>query len=293
MADENDGTQQQAEGTQPGQQQADPTKKGEGTQQTGGKTYTDADVDAIIAKKGSSPRVRGTAPGHRRLHRPDGIIPARAGNSRSAGSTAPCSRDHPRACGEQAAYGMHPIRPWGSSPRVRGTVPEHRHTLLPVGIIPARAGNSHEPARCHERPRDHPRACGEQMVSKGQIDFQTGSSPRVRGTAPHRTSPSRRRGIIPARAGNSWPQRPSAATAGDHPRACGEQARREKRDMRETGSSPRVRGTGRQAQRGDGPGRIIPARAGNSDGANQGPTPKRDHPRACGEQRLGDAHEPL
>lgn len=51
MADENDGTQQQAEGTQPGQQQADPTKKGEGTQQTGGKTYTDADVDAIIAKK--------------------------------------------------------------------------------------------------------------------------------------------------------------------------------------------------------------------------------------------------
>lgn len=51
MADENDGTQQQAEGTQPSQQQADPTKKGEGTQQTGGKTYTDADVDAIIAKK--------------------------------------------------------------------------------------------------------------------------------------------------------------------------------------------------------------------------------------------------
>lgn len=51
MADENDGTQQQGEGAQQGQQQADPTKKGEGTQQTGGKTYTDADVDAIIAKK--------------------------------------------------------------------------------------------------------------------------------------------------------------------------------------------------------------------------------------------------
>lgn len=51
MADENDGTQQQAEGTQPGQQQADPTKRGDGTRQTGGKTYTDADVDAIIAKK--------------------------------------------------------------------------------------------------------------------------------------------------------------------------------------------------------------------------------------------------
>ncbi|ERL09795.1 DUF4355 domain-containing protein [Olsenella profusa] len=50
MADENDGTQQQGEGAQQGQQQTDPTKKGEGTQQ-GGKTYTDADVDAIIAKK--------------------------------------------------------------------------------------------------------------------------------------------------------------------------------------------------------------------------------------------------
>lgn len=54
MADENNGTQQQGDGTQQGQQQAqqtDPTKNGEGTQQTGGKTYTDADVDAIIAKK--------------------------------------------------------------------------------------------------------------------------------------------------------------------------------------------------------------------------------------------------
>ena len=50
MADENDGTQQQGEGAQQGQQQTDPTKKGEGAQQ-GGKTYTDADVDAIIAKK--------------------------------------------------------------------------------------------------------------------------------------------------------------------------------------------------------------------------------------------------
>ena len=81
MADENDGTQQQAEGTQPGQQQADPTKKGEGTQQTGGKTYTDADVDAIIAKKGSSPRVRGTGRRAHAVEHDGGIIPARAGNS--------------------------------------------------------------------------------------------------------------------------------------------------------------------------------------------------------------------
>ena len=52
MADENDGTQQQGEDQ--GQQQArqaDQTRQGEGTQQTGGKTYTDADVDAIIARK--------------------------------------------------------------------------------------------------------------------------------------------------------------------------------------------------------------------------------------------------
>lgn len=48
MAEENDGTRQQ--GTEPQGQQADPTKQGDGTQQ-GGKTYTDADVDAIIAKK--------------------------------------------------------------------------------------------------------------------------------------------------------------------------------------------------------------------------------------------------
>ena len=52
MAQEEGGTQPQGEGTQSQQQarQADPTGRGEGAQQ-GGRTYTDADVDAIIAKK--------------------------------------------------------------------------------------------------------------------------------------------------------------------------------------------------------------------------------------------------
>ena len=53
----------------------------------------------------------------------------------------------------------------------------------------------------------------------------------------------------------------------------------------ETGSSPRVRGTG--CLSGDGrPGvRFIPARAGNSSSVNERPSTAPVHPRACGEQQ--------
>ncbi len=52
MAQEEGGTQPQGEDTQQARQ-------GEDTQRASGKTYTDADMDAIIAKMESSPRVRG------------------------------------------------------------------------------------------------------------------------------------------------------------------------------------------------------------------------------------------
>ena len=72
---------------------------------------------------GSSPRVRGTVRilylGCSRIR----FIPACAGNSGATGYSADQSAVHPRVCGEQMTLLKPTPKPYGSSPRVRGTGP--------------------------------------------------------------------------------------------------------------------------------------------------------------------------
>ena len=51
--------------------------------------------------------------------------------------------------------------------------------------------------------KDHPRACGEQIESKGMRQIVKGSPPRVRGTAVIDERQAKKHRITPARAGNS------------------------------------------------------------------------------------------
>ena len=76
---------------------------------------------SLGATKGSPPRVRGTA--SRRYHREStsGITPAGAGNSLPVSVPEVPQGDHPRGCGEQAAYTVDKMNEIGSPPRVRGT----------------------------------------------------------------------------------------------------------------------------------------------------------------------------
>ena len=77
----------------------------------------------------------------------------------------------------------------------------------------------------------------------------------------------------------------------DHPRVCGEQARRLFGCSRRAGSSPRVRGTDLVN---DGIGNlhgIIPACAGNRHGAREPTLLAWDHPRVCGEQALAEVEK--
>ena len=69
-----------------------------------------------------------------------------------------------------------------------------------------------------------------------------------------------------------------------HPRACGEQIDHSVYYPSHYGSSPRVRGTGRQTDQLGGEYRVIPARAGNSSSVSSRTSPSTGHPRACGEQ---------
>ena len=166
---------------------------------------------------------------------------------------------------------------------MRGTRGEQKILLRHIGIIPAHAGNTISGQQRVTGKGDHPRACGEHLGVPGVILCELGSSPRMRGTRNKRRLVDRRRGIIPAHAGNTWTRAATCSPAGDHPRACGEHAADSFKSMADTGSSPRMRGTPRPAHgAGDSDG-IIPAHAGNTRWRWSSSSTHRDHPRACGE----------
>ena len=192
---------------------------------------------------GSSPRMRGTRFGGLAVLRLHGIIPAYAGNTSLASGPSIEAGDHPRVCGEHRGQ-LFRISIWrGSSPRMRGTHVPAMPARLPVGIIPAYAGNTTPPAVNAFRSRDHPRVCGEHLNGVGPLDLNLGSSPRMRGTRDDRRTARRNRGIIPAYAGNTVPAAAADSHHRDHPRVCGEHAGCPVFASMKSGSSPRMRGT--------------------------------------------------
>ena len=173
-------------------------------------------------------------------------------------------------------------------------------------VIPAWAGNTHDPARSRWLRSVHPRACGEHWRRSTRRLRMSGSSPRMRGTRASRESlPSPTR-FIPAHAGNTCCRSAAMSASAVHPRACGEHHDVARRAAARAGSSPRMRGTHRgrhrlHAERRLSPrmrgtpellltvadaGRFIPAHAGNTTGAAGVPTIPSVHPRACGEHKL-------
>ncbi len=152
-------------------------------------------------------------------------------------------------------------------------------------FIPAHAGNSRT---AHHRCRGlavHPRACGEQAAGMRVRSMRPGSSPRMRGTdgqAPDGHVVGR---FIPAHAGNRTTRRTSTPSTAVHPRACGEQLSPGRSCSGGSGSSPRMRGTGRAGPHQCGQCRFIPAHAGNRTTACFRTTRGPVHPRACGEQQ--------
>ena len=156
----------------------------------------------LVEFQGSPPRMRGTAIKKLLLGAGVRITPAHAGNSLMADTVPLSCGYHPRACGEQSTTTVKQTTHPGSPPRMRGTglsrackAPHHR-------ITPAHAGNSAEFAHFVQIRRDHPRACGEQLLSAYRRKRSPGSPPRMRGTVDGQTSDGWVHGITPAHAGN-------------------------------------------------------------------------------------------
>ena len=133
-----------------------------------------------------------------------------------------------------------------------------------LGLIPARAGNTANSRRKHQRAGAHPRSRGEHRVRNLHGDVVTGSSPLARGTLPGGALFGYGLGLIPARAGNTWQGNFFPAGRWAHPRSRGEHSGMALVCSRRAGSSPLARGTlvpdVHQHLR-DG---LIPARAGNT-----------------------------
>ena len=151
-------------------------------------------------------------------------------------------------------------------------------------ITPACAGKRPAQTSAGTRRRDHPRVCGEKHHAPSRFPSRTGSPPRVRGKALHRTTGTASTGITPACAGKSRASTSSSRTVGDHPRVCGEKSGRRADREAGVGSPPRVRGKGVKRCTKIGVEGITPACAGKSTNTAGGDARSRDHPRVCGEK---------
>ena len=198
-------------------------------------------------RRGSPPRVRGTAYAANERYAVAGITPACAGNRTTPPIPAAARR--------------------GSPPRVRGTVVDATWEQVVGRITPACAGNSCALPKLPQMSRDHPRVCGEQGLALVMIQGKHGSPPRVRGTVHIPFPPHPGLGITPACAGNSLRVRACDRHPQDHPRVCGEQYVTSSSPGTVVGSPPRVRGTDPCRTGGNLDAGITPACAGNRQSA--------------------------
>ena len=191
---------------------------------------------------GSSPRMRGSLIVVPSMKLDGGIIPAHAGLT----DTASLPRSSAR----------------GSSPRMRGSQTGCRAVEGRHGIIPAHAGLTRWWMDSSASRRDHPRACGAHKHYTGETAFDSGSSPRMRGSHIQQFVLVPSIGIIPAHAGLTRRDGRHRRACRDHPRACGAHLSDGLSYQLSEGSSPRMRGSRQCGRHGKTHRGIIPAHAG-------------------------------
>ena len=211
-----------------------------------------------------------------------GIIPARAGFTRTFASSLPRSRDHPRSRGVYSVETFSGMRPYGSSPLARGLPSPPQPTSAESGIIPARAGFTPMFGMAFFRTPDHPRSRGVYARRTPSTPRTAGSSPLARGLLGIEQVVQVPARIIPARAGFTVSIIVSLLCVWDHPRSRGVYPGRAVACGGDGGSSPLARGLPLAAHRDDPGHGIIPARAGFTRMGGRRSSPTTDHPRSRG-----------
>ena len=196
----------------------------------------------IAVTPGLSPRVRGNLAGRPGAHRPEGSIPACAGEPRRDLAKTKSRAVYPRVCGGTLDMAITPVGGRGLSPRVRGNQNDGTGGGARPRSIPACAGEPSEPAASPGTSGVYPRVCGGTGLAATTRSNWLGLSPRVRGN-PYTAGPGLPwGGSIPACAGEPFPAVRSEAPTRVYPRVCGGTERPGEPGHRVTGLSPRVRG---------------------------------------------------
>ena len=125
--------------------------------------------------------MRGKGPDDRAHPLVPGITPACAGKRKPHLHKKGCTWDHPRVCGEKCPNCGRKMKQQGSPPRMRGKDGVNDSAQAVTGITPAYAGKRLLVLPDHISGQDHPRVCGEKMVSMIPHRRSRGSPPRMRG----------------------------------------------------------------------------------------------------------------
>ena len=150
---------------------------------------------------------------------------------------------HPRVGGGHWPSALAFSSSRGSSPRGRGTLEPDPEAQRNGRVIPAWAGNTSRARTYRHMPTGHPRVGGEHTVTNTNQNLSTGSSPRGRGTLGVDGVPFVIARVIPAWAGNTSAIIETPPDVAGHPRVGGEHINSSHRDVSQSGSSPRGRGT--------------------------------------------------
>ena len=196
----------------------------------------------------------------------------------------------------------------GTSPRTRGKPHPQARSQTPIGNIPAHAGKTLALAKPPGSRAEHPPARGENFHMLHIAGGFGGTSPRTRGKRQVLLQDTFSGRNIPAHAGKTIVHDTNVGRKSEHPRARGENCTRRPAWISPVipspGEHPRARGENRVARRRLGlwrgtsprtrgklprsaappPGRRnIPAHAGKTVVLMPAVSPRREHPRARGE----------
>ena len=191
---------------------------------------------------GSSPLARGLRPERAGQAAGDGIIPARAGFTRSPAPAATAPPDHPRSRGVYGGVNLQTIETDGSSPLARGLRRRRARPRWCRRIIPARAGFTARGRVPWRGDGDHPRSRGVYLHARVCTVYDGGSSPLARGLHGPAEGEGLAHRIIPARAGFTPPAASGWWAPRDHPRSRGVYRPGRSPCPRMIGSSPLARG---------------------------------------------------
>ena len=136
-----------------------------------------------------------------------GITPACAGKTDASDDYISPELDHPRMCGENSFVPSSASSNKGSPRHVRGKPTIKSRLAQAMGITPACAGKTFVQALQISICQDHPRMCGENVMTLYLGFEEMGSPPHVRGKPPFVERKLSGTGITPACAGKTalWP----------------------------------------------------------------------------------------